>query len=135
MRRSSTAILLFTIIVASTMLLFVHSAHGKGSGKTSLYAITKYSRYVSGHKWRYVLVKEDATKSDIKAIYNDLRAKHPDDYFELFNDEETLVAMYMHSKKRSKFPDTTGHLGMINQMGYDQEWKFTTMSGYSLLKD
>lgn len=135
MRGMKAASILVAIIMASTYVLFVQTAHAKGGSRTSLYEITKYSRWVSGHKWRYVLVKEDATKRDIQTIYNDLRMKYPNDYFELFNDMETLEAMYKNSIKRGKFPDPKGHLGMINQMGYDQEWKFTTMSGYSLLEE
>lgn len=123
------------VIIASTLVLFTHPAYGKGGGKRSLYEITKYQRWVSGHKWRYVLVKEDATKRDIQRVYNDLRSKYPNDYFELFNDRDTLIAMYKNSMKQGKFPDPKGHLGIITKMGYDQEWKFTTMSGYSLLKD
>jgi cell wall assembly regulator SMI1 len=134
MRGLKATSILVAIIMAPALLLFTHPAHCKG-GRTSLYEITKYSRWVSGHKWRYVLVDEDATKSDIQTVYNDLRAKYPNDYFELFNDMDTLVAMYKHSMKKGKFPDPKGHLGMINQMGYDQDWKFTTMSGYSLLKE
>ena len=135
MRGHKITALLVAIVMVQALVLFAQHADAKGSGKTSLYEITKYSRRVSGHKWRYVLVKEDATKSDVQTVYNDLRAKHPNDYFELFNDMETLEAMYKNSIKRGKFPDPKGHLGMINQMGYDQEWKFTTMSGYSLLKE
>ena len=135
MRGYRITALLISIVMISTLLLLAHPAYGKGGRRTSLYEITKYSRWVSGHKWRYVLVKEDATKRDIQTVYNDLRAKYPNDYFELFNDMETLVAMYKNSMKKGKFPDPKGHLGIITQMGYDQEWKFTTMSGYSLLEE
>jgi len=129
-----TTSLIVAAVMVSSIFLFARPVQGKGV-KTSLYEITKYQRWVSGHKWRYVLVKKDATKSDVQTIYNDLRSKYPGDYFELFNDKDTLVAMYKHSQRQGKFPDPKGHLGMINQMGYDQEWRFTTMSGYSLLKD
>lgn len=124
--------------LSATVILFLMPARATGAGKggsSDLYEITKYSRRVSGHSWRYVLVDDKVTKRDIETIYADLRERHPNDYFELFNDMDTLVAMYKHSIKRGKFPDTDGHLGMINQMGYDQEWKFTTMSGYGKLKD
>lgn len=127
--------LYFAIILLITFQLIADSAYCRDGGTSSMYEIAKCSRWVSGHKWRYILVDESATKRDIQTIYNDLRAKYPNDYFELFNEEDTLVAMYKHSQKRSKFPDTKGHLGMINQMGYDYEWKFTTMSGYKLLKE
>jgi len=126
-------------IALFTFVLLPQIANGKAKGATngdpSSYEIMKYSRRVSGHKWRYVLVDKKATKRDIQKIYDDLRAKYPNDYFELFNDVDTLTNMYKHSIKKAKFPDTKGHLGMINQMGMNQQWKFTTMSGYSLLKD
>lgn len=140
MRKFTTTTLLVAAIVFSIFILFAHSAYcknggTKASGVSSLYKITKYSRYVSGYRWRYVLVDEKATKRDIQSIYNDLRARYPNDYFELFNDEDTLVGMYEHSMKRGKFPDNKGHLGMITKMGAEQEWKFTSMGGYSLLEE
>ncbi len=138
MKKQSIAILIFIITIIST-LLPAHYAYCKNAGKVTngslSYEIMKYSRMVSGHKWRYVLIDEKATKRDVETIYNDLRSRYPNDYFELFNNMETLTAMYKNSIRRGKFPDTKGHLGMINQMGYDQEWKFTSMSGYSQLSD
>ena len=140
MGKFKTTMLLAATIAFSIFILVAHSADCKSGGTksggvSSLYKITKYSRYVSGHKWRYVLVDEKATKRDIQSIYNDLRARYPNDYFELFNDEDTLVGMYKHSMKRGKFPDNKGHLGMITKMGAEQEWKFTSMGGYSLLEE
>jgi len=136
MRGTKTSRLLIAMIVPLVLVLLAGQAHGKGGGGvSSLYKITKYSRTVSGHRWRYVLVDKDATKRDVDKIYHHLRSRYPNDYFELFNDMDTLVGVYDHSMKRGKFPDTSGHLGMINQMGFEQEWRFTSMSGYSNLEE